>query len=69
MLEAKRQPLTIEMEEFYCSYLRDGIAAAKLRDDYPSLVQDVVDHVFANYYEIDWLKIPVDLDAEEKSTE
>lgn len=69
MLEAKRQPLTIEMEEFYCSYLKDGIAAAKLRDDYPSLVQDVVDHVFANYYDIDWLKIPVDLDAEEKSTE
>ena len=69
MLEAKRQPLTIEMEEFYCSYLMDGIAAAKLRDDYPSLVQDVVDHVFANYYDIDWLKIPVDLDAEEKSTE
>lgn len=69
MLEAKRQPLTIEMEEFYCSYLKDGIAAAKLRDDYPSLVQDVVDHVFANYYDIDWLKIPVDLDAEEKSTQ
>lgn len=58
MLEMKEQPLTIEMETFYEDFLKPGIEAAKLREDYGLMQGDVVDHVFGDYYDLDWHGIP-----------
>lgn len=58
MLEMKEQSLTTEMETFYEDFLKPGIEAAKLREDYGLMQGDVVDHVFGDYYDLDWHGIP-----------
>lgn len=58
LLEVKQQPLTLDMEAFYEEFLKPGIEAAKEQEEYGLMQGDVVDHVYGDYYELDWRGIP-----------
>lgn len=58
-LELASAAMPLELVRIYNSLILPALDRAKEVDEYPQLKEQVVDMLGANYYEVDWLDIPL----------